>query len=332
MIIITDILRTPFDEGAKVAIFYLMRSLKQQFECNIFSVNGLGIFDFVDFYLKTNKLLFDLTFYRELKDYNYDKLLYIPEASITLASFFRARFLQIFTGKKVTIFSLQPRKYNLLVKIMIKFIRPECIITQTDVTAKYLENLGINCKVVPLGVDDTKYNEFDTTKKMILREKYSIEPDKTILLHVGHIKSSRNLDWFIQIKEKFPETEIIIIGSSYNLLDDQLCKKLDDTGIIIKKNYISEIEEFYNLADYYIFPVIQKDGAIETPLSVLEAMACNIPVITTRFGSLPDHFKEDVCFRFVDSCEEIYKILLKKNECRCNNREKVKPFSWNEIS
>ena len=94
---------------------------------------------------------------------------------------------------------------------------------------------------------------------------------------------------------------------------------------------MNNIEELYNIADYYLFPVIRNDAAIETPLSVLEAMACNIPIITTAFGSLPDQFSEDDNFYFVNSIDEAIGILKNSRIRECKNRDKVKQFTWDEV-
>lgn len=332
MIVITDILKTPFDEGAKVATFNLLRQLKQQYECIIFSINGSGTFDFVDFYFKTNRLLFDLTFYRKLIEYSHDKLLYIPEASITVASIVRGRILQILTGGKVTILSLQPRKYNSLEKLIIRMIQPDCVLTQSLITSEYLKSIGLQSKVLPLGVNHTKYNAVDKETKRILRNKYTIGYDKTVLLHIGHLCRSRNLDWLLEIKLRLPETEVIIVGSNYNVQDQELYKTLVDRGIVVIREYLPNIEIVYNIADYYVFPVVSNTGAIETPLSVLEAMSCNLPIITTRFGSLPDVFAEDECFYFVNLCDEVIEILKNGKGKKCNNRSKIKPLTWSEVT
>jgi len=68
---------------------------------------------------------------------------------------------------------------------------------------------------------------------------------------------------------------------------------------------------------------------------VLEAMATNIGVITTRFGGLPIFFKEGEGLIYVDDptlknlLENVEKI---KNENKIETRKKVLPFSWNNLA
>jgi glycosyltransferase involved in cell wall biosynthesis len=332
MVVITDILKNPLNEGAKVAVFHLLNQLKRQCECFIICVTG-DAFAFTDAHFCLNKMLFSPIFYKSIKSRADGKILYIPEASVTPASFLRAKLLQIFTGKKIIIFSLQPRKYSAFTRQIIKRIPPYHVITQSLGTSDRLKKIGIQTDVLPLGVDDGKYKEFDRSVKKRLRAKYSVDQDKTVLLHVGHIRRSRNLEWLLQVKSQVPDAEIIIAGSTYAPDDKDLHDELVKKGILIIREYLPKIEELYNIADYYVFPVIRNDGAIETPLSVLEAMACNLPVITTRFGSLPDVFGEDEHFYFVGSAQEIVEILSAGPiKIPCENRSKIKPFTWEEIA
>ncbi|MCC7004846.1 glycosyltransferase family 4 protein, partial [Candidatus Nomurabacteria bacterium] len=77
----------------------------------------------------------------------------------------------------------------------------------------------------------------------------------------------------------------------------KLLERLDGAGHIIIKGFIDKIEELYNIADIYFFPVkgLSKNyfpktynevGVIDTPLSVLEAIAVGIPIVTTEIDSL----------------------------------------------
>ena len=333
MIVITDLLRSPIDEGAKVTTYNLLKQFKiYNANTTVMSVNGNSSFEFVDNYYYFNKLLLNLSFFKDISQYSDNSILYIPEASATFFSFIRARLLYLFTGKDLYVLSLQPRTHKSISKALIKVIPPKLIITQSKTTGRYFSKLGIKNKVLPLGVDNGKYYELDASARKELRSKFKIQQERTVLLHVGHIQPSRNLQWMLWAKERLPETEIIIVGSTYNQEDRKLYETLLNKGIRVIREYTPNMEEIYNLADYYIFPVVRNDGAIETPLSVLEAMACNLPVITTRFGSLPDVFKEDECFHYVKSSEEMVSILKKGKPVNCNNIEKIKPFTWDAIA
>ena len=69
------------------------------------------------------------------------------------------------------------------------------------------------------------------------------------------------------------------------------------------------------------------------PLSVLESMSCNLPVITTKFGALPKVFEEGDGLFFVENEREIFMVLekIKNTNMKVKTREKVLPYSWENI-
>jgi len=71
----------------------------------------------------------------------------------------------------------------------------------------------------------------------------------------------------------------------------------------ILTEYLPHVEHLYQASDAYVFPVTSTDNAIEVPLSVLEALACDVPVVSTRFGGLPRLFgeRQHPAVTFVDS-------------------------------
>ena len=332
MIFITDIIKKPLDEGVKVGAFNLIYNFQKKYPCEIVTVNCNLELPFATKNFSLNKLLFDKAFYEYIKVLASDQILYIPSQSITPATFVRAKLLKFYTGKEVNILSLQPIKYSLLTKIMVWTIRPASVITQSSSLAKQLKKMRIKTSVLPLGVDDKKFRECDHNKKSELRKKYSFDLDKKILLHVGHIKRSRNIEWLIEVKGRLPDVTLLVVGSTTTVQDNEFRFLKEKAGLIVMREYISNIEEIYQLADYYVFPVQKYNAAIETPLSVLEAMATNLPVLTTRFGSLPETFQEDEHFKFIKSPEDIVAAIKKGFPSTCNNREKILSFSWDAIA
>jgi len=332
MIIVTDNLIEPFDEGSKIATSKIIEHIYSRTKPFVISLNSPDHFPYVHNIFKTNNLLCNTSFYKALIKQKYNNILYIPNASATFFSIIRAKLLNVFTRKNVYILALQPRVYSKLEQLIVKIISPKLIITLSRKTSQYLSQMNIDNKYIHLAVDKDKYFAFDYSKKMELRNKHGIDSSKTVLLHVGHIQPSRNLDWFLELKKNNSDLEIVIVSSSYSQCEQGLYADLINEGVRIIDEYTPDMENIYNLADFYVFPVLSHAGAIETPLSVLEAMACNLPVITTRFGSLEDTFEADEDFFYVQSSAEIVDIINNRKKTECNNRKKMLPFTWERIA
>jgi glycosyltransferase involved in cell wall biosynthesis len=91
--------------------------------------------------------------------------------------------------------------------------------------------------------------------------------------------------------------QVVIVSSSSTPRDaigpKELKDKLKQAGITIVDRYIPDIEEIYQLSDCYVFPVKKESSAISLPLSILEARACGLPVLTTDFGSIQAFLDDD---------------------------------------
>lgn len=334
MILITDLLRFPFDEGAKNTAFNIISSFDVERNHKIISINGgenVGV-DAEE--CVVNKSFIDIRFLAKVNSLPHANVLYMPESSATLLSFIRSLILSLFAGKHVVFFALQPRRYSGLKCLLFRLLAPKLILTPSNFYADYLRENSLSCRVIPLGVDDVKYRQYDQKLRDDIRTKNNIAKDKLVLLHVGHIRSSRNLEWLLEVKNKLPSIEIVIVGSSYGKANSELQSVLESNGVRVIGQYIENMAELYNMADYYIFPVVDDQGAIATPLSVLEAMSCNVPILTTKFGSLVDMFSPDDYFYYIESSSDVVDILKDERiiKSECNNRQKVKEYTWKAIA
>ena len=170
-------------------------------------------------------------------------------------------------------------------------------------------------------------------KRRKLRAKYQIDQDKTVLLHVGSIKRSRNLRLLVELQKKL-NVQSVVIGSESIPMERDLMEELVEAGCIVLRSYLPNIEEIYALSDYYIFPTISEPDAIEMPLSVMEAMSCNLPVISTRFRGLPRIFKEGDGFFYASNENDFLRILqaTMKTALTVKTREKVLNYSWGKVA
>ena len=139
-------------------------------------------------------------------------------------------------------------------------------------------------------------------------------------MHVGPLIKGRNQRSLLKIKN----VRILLVLSLTNKSDDNEIEKLEQENVTILKEYFENIEEIYQLSDAYIFPIFEGFHSIEIPLSVLEALSCNLPVITSRYGGgLENFLKEGDGLIFVDNFEQINDSILKlKNENNINTRKK----------
>jgi glycosyltransferase involved in cell wall biosynthesis len=254
------------------------------------------------------------------------RLIFIPQAALTFSTFIKIFILSLFYGSRLTVIGTQKRTLSEWQQKVVAALRIKPLFVLSSAMAEPLKKMNINSEVLNVGIDRKRYQPVDN--KNPLREKYGIPQNKRILLHVGHIRESRNIHWLIDVQKSTNDTQVVLVGSTSTERDDELGQQLADAGIILMKDYLKDIQEVYQMADIYCFPVTLEDAAMETPLSILEAMATNLPVITTAFGRLPEQFAEDEHYRYANSPEEIIAVLNSNFGHNCINREKTEAYTW----
>ena len=75
-------------------------------------------------------------------------------------------------------------------------------------------------------------------------------------------------------------------------------------------------------------------GSIEVPLSVLEAMSCNLPVVTTKYGALPQMFTEEGGLHFIEQEADFVRLVaeVRANQEPVSTRKQVLAYSWENIA
>lgn len=111
---------------------------------------------------------------------------------------------------------------------------------------------------------------------------------RRVALHVGHLRRNRGLDLLIAARQAFPDRLEIIVHASPTFAPDQgLLDELRAAGVHVRQGFMPNIGDLYRAADLYLFPVTDVEGgAVELPLSVLEAVAAACPVLTTPYGAI----------------------------------------------
>lgn len=132
------------------------------------------------------------------------------------------------------------------------------------------------------------------------RKKLHISGNKKIVVYVGRLSEEKGIDKLLEAIPlvKTQNIKVLIVGSliynqsavdMYQLKLKELAEKSKDkvifTGYIDQK----ELPLIYNLADVTVLPSMWDEPA---GLTMVEAMACGTPVITTKSGGIPEYVGE----------------------------------------
>lgn len=143
---------------------------------------------------------------------------------------------------------------------------------------------------------DTDLFAFNYDKRKDIRERYGITSGEKLVLFVGRLSEEKGIDKLLEAMQLVKsDCKVLIVGSylhgsnikdeyqyKLKLLADELGDRVIFTGFIPQK----DISNVYNAADVAVLPSMWDEPA---GLTMIEAMACGIPVITTESGGIPEY-------------------------------------------
>lgn len=154
------------------------------------------------------------------------------------------------------------------------------LVTPSAFLVRVFQRHGLEAHVVPNIID---------------LERFSARPPERA--HTPHVVVTRNLERiydiptalraFARIRERLPEARLTVAGSGPEL--DALRREADALGLGSAVRFAGRIDnerigDLYATADLMLNPTT----ADNMPISILEALACGVPVVTTSAGGIPD--------------------------------------------
>ncbi len=317
------------DEGCLKVANSLIKRIKAKYpQTTVVSYGRISCVS--DKHMQLNKFFLNrelLAFLRKKKE----TVLYIPNASATVASAARVFVLSVFSQQRIKLLVALGYKANILTKILMKLSKVELICLSKESAAYYQKVTGRNVTNIKTGVDIHKFVPVHSQQKKELRQKYGIAEDDIVVLHVGHLKKGRNLDKLCLLGSRY---RVVLVISSATRGDISLKEKLMKCpNISIIENYVERIEELYQMADVYFFPVVHAENCIDVPLSVLEAAACGLPAVVTAYGELQE-FRDCPGFYFLDRFDARSVEAAVEQMLACPqgiNRSAVLEYDWDRV-
>lgn len=187
-------------------------------------------------------------------------------------------------------------------------------------------------KVIPLGFDLTKFQDRLAEKRAQTRSTFDIAEEEIAIAIVGRLAPIKNHQLFLEVVERVRlltkhRLRFFIVGDgSEREWIETACRALQEKGVRIEMtSWIKDIATF-NAGMDIICLTSNNEG---TPVSLIEAQACNLPVISTDVGGVRDIVKDGETGFIVpkNDAEAFTQKLLLLTEDK-KNREKMSQNGW----
>ena len=293
MIILSNALAGISDEGCLKVASSLAKRIKKTNE-NVHVITFDRESDLSDLHLQLNKLLFNRSLRKNIKSRK-EKVLYLPFPARPIATMLRLFMLSLSARRYGLDVVLTQRTHMSVFSKMLLRLSGARVVVLSASSAEFYRKLVGSKRVVYLktGVDTNQFTPVDHERAQVLKRKYGFDPNKKLILHVGHLNRGRNVGELTKID---PAYQVLLVTSTLTKgeQDAELKKELlSHSHIRLIDSYLPCIEEIYQMADLYFFPVLAEGHCIDVPLSCLEAAACNTPVLTTDFGEMKELIQRD---------------------------------------
>ena len=294
ILLVTRPICPPWDEASKNFAYYLAKNIsdfeihiltngilpdlpKNIIQENIYNSNSLNFSQKIKLFkfLRKNRSNFDVVHY-----------LFTPTKQNsflikTLAKSTKGKTIQTIATLREDLYSDNDLKSMLFA---------DSIITYSDYSKNKLETLGFNNiqRIYP-GIDVEIF--FPTPKNQELMKKFGFEENDFVINFAGEYTRLGAIDnvieAFTKSSKEAPNLKLSLAVRIKNEKDaekkKEIIEKLKANGVFEKVAFQDNggyvMQDVFNLCDVSIFPVQNMNGKFDVPLAVIEAMACEKPVI-----------------------------------------------------
>ena len=161
-------------------------------------------------------------------------------------------------------------------------------------------------RVIPGGVDMTRF-DMDASVRASARARFAIAANELAVVSAGRLHPMKGFIDLVnavpRIIKSVPNARIIVAGEGEErgVLEKQIAD-LNVGGSIRLIGYVREMPELFAAADMFVLPSVALPGMQQegTPLSIQEAGAAGLPVVTTRVSGNAEIIQDGFNGRIVE--------------------------------
>lgn len=183
----------------------------------------------------------------------------------------------------------------------------DTMIAPSDLAAKYTfgEKNYKDGRVYKLnnGLDLNAYR-FDIEKRKMIRMKYNIPKDATVLGHVGRFAKQKNHTFLIQVfasyLQKHPDAYLMLIGDGDLRADIE--RQVANFGLTERTIFVGQTDEisaYLAAMDVFVFPSLYEG----MPNTVIEAQASGLPCVISNTITKEANVTGNVSYLAIDQAE-----------------------------
>jgi glycosyltransferase involved in cell wall biosynthesis len=140
---------------------------------------------------------------------------------------------------------------------------------------------------LPVGIDMDRFQIMEPSE---VKDLISVPTDrrKGVIGTVARLSKEKNIAYILDIADQMSDYLFVIVGNGPEA--PKLVERIKHLGLdnVLMVGFKKDIHMYYNLFDAFVLP-----SRIEgTPISIIEAMACGVPVFSTMVGAVSDLVKD----------------------------------------
>jgi glycosyltransferase involved in cell wall biosynthesis len=184
------------------------------------------------------------------------------------------------------------------VNLMTRWMYQQAVMTVTtseDIRRHLIERLCLpDSRVVsvPTGVDAEVFCAANPREREVIRLRLKMRDERTHVLMVSTLRSWKGHDSVLVALKDLPRVRLHIVGDGpQDALLRARVKELHIANQVVFWGHHAEVAPFYQAADLFLQPSLRHEGVSQ---SLLQAGACEIPVIASDIGGLNEVIEHEI--------------------------------------